>query len=57
MIKFDSTQKTFGINEFGHYQFGTNSCPYCKNETTEPIPETKRRKCSACSVEWTPKVN
>lgn len=35
-VKFDIKQKKDGTNKFGHYQFGTERCQYCKGNTVIP---------------------
>lgn len=34
-IIFDNKQKTSGYNKHGHYQFGVNTCLFCKSDRTE----------------------
>ena len=34
-IRFDPNQKKSGCNKFGHYQFGNETCQYCKSDRTE----------------------
>ena len=34
-IKFDPKQKEDGHNKYGHYQFGSKRCQYCKGNKCE----------------------
>jgi len=51
-IKFDSKQKKSGFNKYGHYQFGNETCIYCKSDRTEWVANNDGRwlQCqeSAC---------
>jgi len=34
-VKFDPKQTKTGFNKYKHYQFGSNTCPFCKSDFTE----------------------
>lgn len=42
--KFEEKEKS-GFNSFGHYQFGSNCCQYCKRD--RPLKE-KGNACEQC---------
>jgi len=56
MVVFDRNQKKSGVNKFGHYQFGRETCISCKSDCTfphseqHPNPKMKTLACSCGAV-------
>lgn len=63
---FDKTQKESTYNQFGNYQFGCESCQFCKSDNTDQLmgldllsyktfygeQKFKAFKCNDCTAQW-----